>query len=252
MNRDPRNQRNGGHRPQPQGVPPKRTPPRGKQSPQKSENELIELFWEVFSKENMKKRLQILRYKSKQLLGSAISSVFLAREKIICGIVTGIILVVLAMLQTTLFSTLRPFGAVPDLMLSFVIALSVTEGRKWGAGWGIAAAVVIEALSVPDIFLLPLLYMPIGYFCGILCRHFLTGSAAVRAVITLAAIPLKEIFTAVYMAVSPIYATPGEVFLQVILPEAAATLLLAAPVHLLVYLCMKPFHHTRADMVSER
>lgn len=248
MNRDPRKHNGEAPRRRRQGASHGNIPPR----PRKNENELRELLRELFSKENLAQKLRLLRVKAKQLIGGALSAVFLARERIFCGAVTCAILVFLALLQTTLFSTLRPFGAIPDLMLSFVIALAVTEGRKWGAAWGIVAAVVIESLSVPDVYLLPLLYMPLGYFCGILCRHFLTGSAAVRAVITIGAIPLKGVFTAIYMTVSPISATPGEIFLEVVLPEAAATLTLAAPIHLLVYLCMKPFHHTRAEMVSER
>lgn len=157
-----------------------------------------------------------------------------------------------ALLQTTVFSTIRPFGAIPDLMLLFTLALSVTEGGKWGAVWGIISAVVIESLGMPDVILLPLLYMPVGYFCGILCTQRFTGSAAVRAVLTLSVLPFRAIFTVFYMLASPLSITAGEIFLDIVLPEMGATLLLAPLVHLPIYLCMRPFHRTRAEMVSEK
>lgn len=228
------------------------TAPSARTAGAKGENELLQLVREFFDSENLKSRAKELFSLAKLRLSDLITAMFHSKERIFCGIVTGVLMIFLALLQTTLFSTIRPFGAIPDLMLSFVLALSVTEGRRWGAVWGIVSAVVIESLSVPDVYLMPLLYMLIGYFGGIICRHYLSESAAVRAVLTVAVIPLKGAFTAVYMILSPIYATAGEIFFDVVLPEAGATLLLAAPVHILVYLCLKHFHHTRADMVAER
>ncbi len=252
MNNDPRNR---GQRRPSGNLSPRQNVPRSRPTPLKSpaeENELLEFFRELFDSDNMKDRLAFIKAKLKFLLGNLISNIFLAKERIICGVVTGAILIFLALLQTTLFSTIKPFGSVPDLMLSFTLALSVTEGRRWGAVWGIVAAIVIESLNVPSVYLLHLLYMFVGYFGGVICRHFLTESFAVRAVLAVSVLPFKGVFTAVYAVMSPLYVTAGEIFFDIVLPEAAATLLLAMPVHILVYLCMKPFHHTRAEMVSER
>lgn len=252
MNKDPRNR---GQRRPSRNLPPSQNVPQNKPTPSKphsEENEFVEFLRELFEPDNLKDRWTLIKAKLKLFLGNLISNIFLAKERIICGVVTGVILIFLALLQTTLFSTLKPFGSVPDLMLSFTLALSVTEGRRWGAVWGIVAAVVIESLNVPSVYLLHLLYMPVGYFGGVICRHFLTESFAVRAVLAVAVLPLKGVFTAIFAVMSPLYATAGEIFFDIVLPEAAATLLLAAPVHILVYFCMKPFHHTRADMVSER
>lgn len=253
MNKDPRQniQRSGGQRrPAPNGQ--RRNPPIPKKAGTKEENELVQLVREFLDADSLKERAVWLRTRLKLWLGDLITAVFHSKERILCGVVTCALMIFLALLQTTLFSTIRPFGAIPDLMLSFVLALSVTEGRRWGAVWGIVSAVVIESLSVPDVYLMPLLYMLTGYFGGVICRHYLSESAAVRAVLTLAVIPLKGAFTAAYMILSPIYATPGEIFFDVVLPEAGATLILALPVHLLVYVCLRRFHHTRAEMVSER
>lgn len=231
-------------------VPPKKKPA---PPPQTSfAEELLEFLREVFSRDNIELRRAMLGARLKSLVRSFGLHVFYARERILCGAVVFILMVFFVLIQTTVFSNLRPFGAIPDLMLMFTLALSVSEGGRWGAVWGIVAAVFIEAVGCPEITLLPLLYMPVGYFAGNLCRYYFTGSAAVRALLTVSVLPLRAVFTAVYMTVSPLYATAGEIFFDVILPEAASTLLLAAPVHLIVYLCTRPFHRTRADMVSER
>jgi len=214
--------------------------------------ELLEFLREVFSRDNMALRGAVLRARFKGLVRNFGLRIFYARERILCGTVVFFLMIFFVLLQTTVFSNLRPFGAIPDLMLLFVIALSVSEGGRWGAVWGIVAAVVIEAVGRSDVTLLPLLYMPVGYFTGNLCRYYFTGSAAVRALLTAATLPLRAVFTALYMNLSPLYATGGEIFFEVIIPEAASTLLLAVPVHLVVYLCMRPFHRTRADMVSEK
>lgn len=160
-------------------------------------------------------------------------------------------MVFFVLLQTTVFSAVRPFGAIPDLMISFTAALAVTEGRKWGAVFGIIAAVVIEALSVNDVTLLPLIYMPIGFFCGVFCKYYFTGSFPVRTIITFATLPLRAIVTAAYAYFSPISITSAEIFYDIVLPETAATLFFALPVHLLMYVCLRPFHRTRAEKVSE-
>lgn len=206
-----------------------------------------------FASENaytLTERARILALLVKNKLFNFVKHVFYARERVLCGAVCAVLLIFFALLQTTVFSALRPLGAIPDLMISFVAALAVTEGRKWGAVYGIIAAVVIDALSAPGVVILPLIYMPIGFFCGIICRYYLTGGPAVRAVISFAVLIPRGIVTAVLAVISPLYATAGEIFFEIVIPEAAATLFLAAPVHLVVFLCLRPFHRTRAEMVS--
>lgn len=229
---------------------PKKKPENGNvphRVPEKKAGKRAEPFFD-----ELRERARILLLRIASAVRSFGMAAFYSRERILCGAVCALALVFSALLQSTVFSTLRPFGAVPDIMLLFTVALSVTEGPKWGAVWGIVAAVIIEALSLPEIMLLPLLYMLAGFFCGLLCSRRLLGTAPVRAVLTLGVIPFKGILTAVYMAISPLPVTAAEVFFEVVLPEAAATLLLAAPIHMLMYLCLRPFHRTRAEKVSEK
>ena len=252
MNRDPRQRQNSKGNPASGGG--KRIESLQKITEQISSdrNELAEFFHDLFDPETARHTWNILASRFRVFLGDTFNTIIQSKESILKGVVVGILLVFLALLQTTLFGVIRPFGATPDLMLSFAMAVAVTEGRRWGAVWGIIAGVVIESLGVPDFYLMPLLYMLMAYFTGVICRHYLTESAAVRGILAASAIPFKCLFSWVYTFFSPIYITNIEAFGEIILPEAAATLLLSAPVHLLVFLCMKPFHRTRADMVADR
>lgn len=176
--------------------------------------------------------------------------IFYSRDRIICNIVLAALAIVFAMAQTTIFSTLRPFGATPDLILSFVLALSVTERRRSGAVWGLICAVLIDSLGSYNVTLLPLCYVSVGYFGGVIANHYLTGSAVVRAILEVAAVLFRCCFTATLAALAPLSVTAEEIVLSIVLPQAASTLLLAAPVHLITYVCMRPFHRTRDEKVS--
>ena len=248
MNNHPRKGQNN-RRPAP-GEGRRVPPPRKK--PPSFKDEVAELFHDLFDRDTARLNLNNLGVRIRIFLGDGVTRVVQSKESILKGFVVALLLVFLALLQTTLFGTIRPFGGTPDLMLSFAMALAVTEGRKWGAVWGIIAGVVIESLGIPELYLMPLLYMTAAYFTGVICRHYLTESAAVRGILALCVIPFKCLFSWVYTLFSPAYITGSEAFFEIILPEAAATLLLSAPVHLLVFLCMKPFHRTRADMVADR
>lgn len=152
-----------------------------------------------------------------------------------------------ALLQTTVFARFRPFGAIPDLMLPLVVALAMTEGEKWGAVCGLAAAFVIESLGSTGVTLLPILYAAVGYFCPIVTRLHLTDSIPVRILYTAVTGVGRAIFTLIYLG---FYADPFRFFPllgSVVIPEYAATFLLAILPHLAVRLCLHPFHKSRAE-----
>ena len=161
-----------------------------------------------------------------------------------------VLVALLALLQTTLFARFRPFGAIPDLMLPFVVAFSMREGERWGAAAGLAAAFVIEALGSSGITLLPLLYVPVGYLCPIVTRLYLRDSIPVRLIYTAASGVGRAVFTLLYLAIHLPDFSSGALFGGVVLPEYASTFLLAMPVHLLVWLLFRPFHKPRSERVE--
>ena len=166
------------------------------------------------------------------------------------GLVCGALILLLALLQTTLLARFRPFGAIPDLMLSAVIAIAVLEGEKWGCLIGLLAALVIESMGGGAIQLLPLLYMPVGYFAPIATELYFTDSAPVRFMYSAAACLGRAFLTLMYLALTVADFRLGVFMLHVILPEYASTLLMSVPVHILIRTVLHPFHKSRSERVG--
>lgn len=173
-------------------------------------------------------------------------------DSIIKGLVIGGLIIVFAMLQTTVFSKLRPFGATPDLMLPLVIAVGITDGERWGGVSGLAAAFIIDCLGSAGLTLLPLLYVPCGFAAGVLGTYYLRDSFVIRAIFTVASGVLRAAATAIYLAVT--YDSPDAslAFSTVIAPEFLSTLVFAALPHVASYFALKPFHKTRAERVGQK
>lgn len=171
-------------------------------------------------------------------------------EAIAKGAVCALLIALFSLIQTTLFTRFRPFGAVPDLILPLVIAIAMTERERWGAVVGLIAAFVIESLGGSRLTLLPLLYMPSGYICGLLTIYYFRDSVAVRALYTGVSSLARAIFTfaTLLMTVENISLTTA--VLGVVLPEFAANLLFAAIPHAAAYLALRPFNKSRDAKVQ--
>ena len=163
-------------------------------------------------------------------------------------IVTALLLVFFVILQTTFFTRFRPFGAVPDLMLPFVIAIASLE--KYGAIVALIAAYVIDAAGGSSIMLLPLLYVPAAYAVGILITHWFEDSFAVAALFTVISSVLRGVITFIIAAVSIEGITPWQIFCDMVFPELGANILMAAFPQLLTRLCIKRFRKTRNERLK--
>ncbi|MBQ8402700.1 MAG: hypothetical protein IJX14_12310 [Clostridia bacterium] len=155
-------------------------------------------------------------------------------EPIIRGLACLVLISFFALLQTTLFARFRPFGAVPDLMLSLVVAVSMIAREKWGAVSGLAAAFVIESLGGSTVTILSLLYMPVGYICGLLTVYYFRDGLAVRAMYTAVTAMARGFFTLLILVMSKPSVTLPDAIVYAVIPEFFATILFAFLPHLTV------------------
>lgn len=160
------------------------------------------------------------------------------------------ILVVFASLQVTFFSKFRPFGAVPDLMLAFTVAIAFSEGEKFGGIAGLAGAFVIESLSGVGVALLPLLYMPCGFFGGVAAKNMLGDTVYSRAALMGIAAVGKAIVSSVYAGIT-LDAGFGQILKNIVIPEFFSTLVMSPLVFVTVWLCYRYFHKTRAEKTEK-
>ncbi len=171
-------------------------------------------------------------------------------EQIAKGAVCALLIIFFSLVQTTLFTRFRPFGAVPDLILPLVIAISMTEREKWGAVCGLIGAFVIESLGGSPLTLLPLLYMPAGYVCGLLTIYYFRDSAAVRLLYTGVSSLARAVFTLITAAATVEGLPFVSALTGVILPELAANLLFAALPHIFAWFALRPFNKSRDAKVQ--
>ena len=183
-----------------------------------------------------------------RLDGISIAIPFTA-DQFLRGLICAVLIIFFAMLQSTFFSRFKPFGAIPDLMFALTVAIAFSEGEKWGGVCGIAAAVIIDSLTNVGISLLPILYMMAGVMCGYLVRDFFSNTALPRvAVITLFTFgrSVVTLICAVTVTDAPI----SSILIDMIIPEYFSTVLMSAPVYLVVWLCFFRFHKTRAERTA--
>ena len=169
-------------------------------------------------------------------------------ENILKGVICAFLLLFSLLLQTTFFVRFAPFGAIPDLLLSLTAAIAVAEGEQWGAVFGLCAAFLSEALggSPGAPVLLPLLYMPAGYFCGLCSEYYLSDSIPVRGLYILACGAGRAVITAI-TAACVLSATLPQIFFRHVLPEFLSTVVIAPVIYAIVYLIFRPFHKSRAE-----
>lgn len=171
-------------------------------------------------------------------------------EFVIKTVISTLLVIFFALLQTTVFARFKPFGAIPELMLVLTIAIAVSEDEKTGAVFGLISAVVISSISGKNTVWLPLFYVPTGYICGYLSTYRFTRSIAVRFVYTLSACILRSVLTAAEAMKALKGATVLSVIEKILVPELLSTLILALPVHVIAWLCLRHFHKTRAEMIQ--
>ena len=156
-------------------------------------------------------------------------------EPIIRALVCLVLVSFFALLQTTLFARFKPFGAVPDLMLALVVAVAMHTREKWGAVTGLLAAFVIESLGGSTVTILSLLYMPVGYLCGLLTVYYFRDGFAVRAMYTGATMLARCLFTLIILFTSSPNVSFPAAIVHVTIPEFFAGVLFAFLPHLTVH-----------------
>ena len=174
-----------------------------------------------------------------------------SREGVIRALIIAALMIFFALTQTTLFTRLPPFGAVPDLMLSFSVAVAVTEGEHRGAVTALCSALVITALGSVSFDPAPILYLVCAYTAGVLCRYVFKQNALIRAIITVAACLLRALATLAALAVAAPTFTFAAAMRLALVPEFFATLVCAPFVHLAVWAALLVFHRSRAQRTGD-
>ena len=147
------------------------------------------------------------------------------------AIKAGALMVVAALVQVSLASTIEVAEGHPDVVLVLVIGIALLRGPLFGAVVGFWAGLVLDVASLETLGLTSLLLTLVGYFAGRL-GDVTTKSSAHPSLVAVALGTIGfGLGSAVlhFMLGSTISA--GEFFVGVLLPSLALNLLLAYPLY---------------------
>lgn len=155
------------------------------------------------------------------------------RSKILVYTLTvGIMILIFSALQVSLFGRIRPFGAVPDLMLCLVLGIAVFKGEYAGAITGICAGFVIEAIGSRGISLLPVVYMIYGYVVGNYAKH--TRRYVYYLFYLAIGLIVRASLTVTYACLNYRIINLPDIVLYSVLPEALGTALVGCVMYVIV------------------
>ncbi len=148
------------------------------------------------------------------------------RSRVLAYTVTfALLLVLLACLQVAFFGKLRPFGAVPDLMICTVLIIAYFCGQYAGAITGIAAGFLIEAIGSLGVSILPVAFMIGGYVVGYYAHTLGQKRYPVYLLYLGGALILRAGLTVIYAAISYESVNLLHILWESVLPEALGTAL---------------------------
>lgn len=147
----------------------------------------------------------------------------------------------LVLLQVCAISRIGFFGAVPDILLSYLVVLSVTGGgvSRWRSisVSGIFAGFLADAVGGVGFSVLPLFYFLVGAFCPHLMRRNFSGIGEELLFTYILLVPMALLREGVTLLTVLLGNANGFSFLvcfrSVLLPEFFGTLLFALPVFFL-------------------
>jgi len=157
-------------------------------------------------------------------------------------IIYGILIFAFSVLQSSFFSKLTFFGAIPNIMIIFVVGTALYEGERTGAVVGIAAGVFIEAMSGMGLPVMPLFLFLVGYFCGIIAKEFSNEGFVLYLIYMFVACLCGAGITLIQTAMFSDNFNLPQILGKIIVPEFAYTFILSLPCWFLFRLIKKFLH----------
>ncbi len=131
---------------------------------------------------------------------------------------------ILSCMQTSFF---KLFGSPVGLAFLFVLATGFLFSEREGAIIGTVGGVIIDSLGGGVIYLSPLVYMLIGYFCGFLSKKFLSRNLPSFLVYALMAELIKQVVNLLYFVMLSDNFNLMQIFMYSIVPDYISTVLLS-------------------------
>lgn len=141
----------------------------------------------------------------------------------------------LLIFETSFFSRIRAFDSTPDVMIIATLSIGFYENEKAGAIFGASFGFLSGIIGGMGISILPLVYMLVGYFCGVVTADYYRRSIPLFIILDLSVCAVRMLATLISVAFTWTTVDITVVFPQVLLPEFFSTLI-TSPVPALLFL----------------
>lgn len=138
------------------------------------------------------------------------------------------LLMVIVLLQGTVLSRIRFFGAHPDLLLTVVVCVSVLRSVNEGLLWGFAGGLGIDLLASMPLGTSSLALMPTTFLAGIGRSTIFANNLALPMLLVALATPIHGWIVLFTQMARGVPVDWGATTLRVIAPELALNVLLTA------------------------
>lgn len=151
-------------------------------------------------------------------------------------IIYGITILLLSAAQCSFFSTLKPLGSTPDLILGMLVAIVLLDSPSAAAVCAVVAGYTIDAVGA-----IPPAFSPLYYLACVAVLSLLSAKMLPRFMSYCLLLPValggRAIFTFVNLCISSASLPPVKYALTTLLSEALCTLIFCLPVYFLIKLC---------------
>lgn len=141
----------------------------------------------------------------------------------------------LILLEISFFSRVRPFGSTPDILIVAVAMVAMYENERAGAIFGLCVGIVAEALGTTGVTLLPLIYMCVGYVCGIVASEYYKRSILLFLIFDAGVLAVRMFTTLIYIVLTWEIVDVSVVFPKVLIPELFSTFVVSPIPAILLY-----------------
>lgn len=163
------------------------------------------------------------------------------------SLIWGIWLFFLAIIQTSFFSVLRPFGAVPDMVLTAVIVIAIYDKERTGTIAGLTGGFIADALGSTGLSFSPLVYMICGCITAILAYSVLRRdfiSWIIGTVLSLIISGIASIIS-LYSSASASHVGFSHILTELLIPQFLASLVIGIPVYIVTKMIWSRFFNNR-------
>lgn len=148
-------------------------------------------------------------------------------QKLKRGLLRALFLLLLYILQTDVFTHLRPGGICPLALPLAAVGFGIFDGGLNGGLWGLAAGILCD-ISTGGNFGFTVLLPLIGFFSSFLCEFVLARGFPSFLVLSLCALLLSALMQALPAAFR--YLSPGSAALRAVF-QTAYSLIFVLPVY---------------------